>query len=72
MKDACGNFADGVSALERIQETSSFDSDGQIALYNFSSRALAALYKEKMKNEKHPGRRAKLKVKFEMACRNVG
>ena len=72
IQDSCGNFADGVSALERIQETSSFDSDGQIALYNFSSRALAALYREKMKNERNPVQRSRYRAQYLLACKNVG
>lgn len=71
-KDACGNFEDGVLALERLQDTTSFDSDGQIALYNFSSRALAALYKQKMIHEKNKGRRAYYRGQYELACRNSG
>lgn len=71
-KDACGSFDDGVKALERLQDTSSFDSDGQIALYNFSARALAALYKQKMLQEKNKNKRAYYKGQFELACRNAG
>ncbi len=72
IKDACGNFEDGVKALERLQDTSSFDNDGQIALYNFSSRALAALYKQKMLHEKNKSRRAYYRGQYELACRNSG
>lgn len=71
-KDACGNFEDGVKALERLQDTTTFDSDGQIALYNFSARALAALYKQKMIHEKNKSRRAYYRGQYELACRNSG
>ncbi len=72
VKDSCGNFDDGVNALQRLQDTSSFDNDGQIALYNFSSRALAALYKQKMIHEKNKSRRAYYRGQYELACRNSG
>lgn len=70
-KDACGNFEDGVKALQRLQDTSSFDSDGQIALYNFSARAMAALYHQRMINEKNPKLKAHFKRQFELACANA-
>jgi hypothetical protein len=71
-RDACGTFDDGVKALERLQDTSSFDNDGQIALYNFSARAMAALYKQKMLMEKDKARRSYYKGQYELACRNAG
>ena len=72
IKDACGNFEDGVKALERLQDTSDFESDGNIAIYNFSSRALAALYKQKMVLEKNKKKREFYKDQYELACRNAG
>lgn len=72
IKDACGKFEDGVKALQRLQDTSSFENDGQIALYNFSSRALAALYREKMLHEKNKNRRAYYRDQYQLACRNSG
>lgn len=71
-RDACGNFEDGVKALERLQDTSDFAADGQIAIYNFSARALAALYKQKMILEKNKSKRAYYKDQYELACRNAG
>jgi hypothetical protein len=71
-KDACGNFDDGVKALQRLQDTTTFDNDGQIAFYNFTNRAMAALYREKMIHEKHKGRREYYRGQYELACRNSG
>jgi hypothetical protein len=71
-KDACGNFEDGIKSLQRIQDTSTFESDGQIALYNFSARAMAALYHEKMLHEKNKSRRAYFRDQYQLACRNSG
>lgn len=71
IKDACGNFADGVKALERLQDTTELGNDGHIAIYNFSSRALAALYKQKMLMEKNRAKRAYYKDQYELACRNA-
>lgn len=71
-KDACGNFDDGVKALERLQDTSTFEADGQIAIYNFSARAMAALYKQKMLMEKNKAKRTYYKDQYELACRNAG
>lgn len=72
VKDSCGSFDDGVSALQRLQDTSSFDNDGQIAFYNFSARAMAALYKQKMINEKNKAKRAQYRQQYLLACRQVG
>lgn len=72
IKDACGNFDDGIKSLERLQDTTTFDSDGQIALYTFSARAQAALYKLKMLNERNKKKKAYYRNQFEMACRNAG
>ena len=71
VKDVCGSFQDGVQSLERLQDTSSFDAEGQIAVYLFSARALAALYKQKMLMEKNKKRKALYKQKFELACQNA-
>ncbi len=72
IKDSCGNFDDGLKALERLQDTSSFEADGQIAIYNFSARAMAALYRQKMLMEKNKAKREYYKDQFELACKNAG
>ncbi len=72
IKDSCGTFNDGVNALQRLQDTSSFDNDGQIAFYNFSNRAMAALYKQKMLHEKNKAKRAQYRQQYLLACRQVG
>jgi len=71
-KDACGNFEDGIKALERLQDTTNFSSDGQIALYTFSARAQAALYKQKMIHEKDKKKKAYYRNQYQMACQNAG
>ncbi len=72
IKDSCGSFQDGVSAIQKLQDTSSFDNDGQIAFYNFSARAMAALYKQKMINEKNKSKRAQYRQQYLLACKQVG
>lgn len=72
IRDSCGNFEDGVKALERLQDTSDFEHDGNIAIYNFSARAMAALYKQKMLTERNKAKRDYYRDQYLLACRNAG